>query len=198
MAWKRIEVIIEDLEGEIWKDIPQYAGLYQASNLGRVKRLARYDGNGNWIQPRLLKKDLSRDGYYRICLTKDKKEKNVMVHRLVLWAFVPIQENKPHCNHINGIKTDNTLKNLEWCTPSENWWHAWNLGLISLEKYNIGDRMRGGTSPQGKLVLNTETGIYYNSAREAAILYNLNPFTLAHKLNPKRTNLRNNTPFIYC
>ena len=68
-------------------------------------------------------------GYLRIKLTKDTKSKRYMLHRLIAETFIPNPFSKKYINHINGIKSDNRIENLEWCTQSENCKHAWKTGL---------------------------------------------------------------------
>jgi hypothetical protein len=110
---------------EIWKDIEGYEGLYQVSNLGNVKRLA-----GKWVKKeRLIKFKIDRYGYPSYSLSKNKVLKSKTAHRLVAKAFVPNLLNKPAVNHINGIKTDNKVENLEWCTNKENTAHSIEIGL---------------------------------------------------------------------
>ena len=106
---------------EIWKDIPNYEGMYQVSNLGRVRSL--WFGN-----ERVLKLGFSgRGGYHLVVLCKGGAKKNKSIHRLVMLAFVG--ESDLQVNHKNGIKTDNRLENLEYCTASENTQHAYDTGL---------------------------------------------------------------------
>ena len=110
------------LEKEIWKDLPNYEG-YQVSNLGRVKSLkrSRKGKNGSLVsvKEKILKPQLVR-GYYRVSLCKNSIVKRYLVHRLVWLAFnSPISEGL-QVNHINEIKTDNRLSNLNLMTPKEN------------------------------------------------------------------------------
>lgn len=117
---------------EIWKDIEGYEGLYQISNLGRVKSLEREAWNGqayHILKCRILKQRLISTGYLMTTMSKNGKAITPLVHRLVAETFIPNPENKPTVNHINGNKTDNRLENLEWCTYSENEQHAWKTGL---------------------------------------------------------------------
>ena len=101
---------------EIWKDIEGYEGLYQVSNLGRVKTLRRTFLNGRTTQEKILKLQLDRYGYKIVELSKSGKSKKFKVHRLVAIAFIPNDNDYKEINHINEIKSDNRVTNLEWCT----------------------------------------------------------------------------------
>ena len=96
---------------EIWKDIKDYEGLYQVSNLGRVKRITT---------GRVLKPLKHANGYLMVKLSKNSIVYTKTVHRLVAEAFIPNPEHKSEINHIDENKTNNSLDNLEWMTRKEN------------------------------------------------------------------------------
>ena len=103
---------------EIFKDIPSYEGCYQVSNLGRVKSLQRK----GVAFDKYLKPGLGSDGYKMVVLSKDKKIRGFKVHQLVAMAFLSHERcgHKVVVDHINNIKTDNRLNNLQLITNREN------------------------------------------------------------------------------
>jgi hypothetical protein len=118
---------------EVWKAIPGFNGYYEASNYGRIKSLSRYvpDYRGfRLIKERIIKVNFNSKGYYQVSIYHPKTGKQKLkVHRLVAMAFIDNPNNKPQVNHINCIKTDNNVDNLEWCTNDENQKHACENGL---------------------------------------------------------------------
>ena len=116
---------------EVWKDIPNYEGLYQVSDLGRVKSLPKKWIGGKGAKRshngKILKSGRNEKGYLSVVFYRYNTKITRKVHRLVLLAF--IGESNLQCNHKNGIKDDNKLENLEYCTRSENMKHAFRLGL---------------------------------------------------------------------
>lgn len=114
---------------EIWKDIKNYEGLYQVSNLGNVRSFKKLNGHGLSETPHRLKPVYGRHDYYAVHLTKDKTYKNALIHRLVAEAFIENKNNLPQVNHKDGNKYNNVVTNLEWCTCSYNIKHAYKTGL---------------------------------------------------------------------
>lgn len=100
---------------EIWKDIGGYEGLYQVSNIGRVKRLLKGNLNG-----RILKPVTDKDGYSRVRLSKNNLQKNHSIHRLVASAFIANPNGFTIINHKDENKANNKIENLEWCTVRYN------------------------------------------------------------------------------
>ena len=104
---------------EEWKPVYGYEGFYEVSTEGRVRSLPRATTNGG-----ILKPIYSKDGYASVHLSREGHDKIKRINRLVAEAFIPNPENKPEVNHLNGIRDDNRLCNLEWATTSENNLHA--------------------------------------------------------------------------
>lgn len=141
---------------EIWKDISGYEGLYQVSNLGRVKSL----GNRSNHKKPMIKSLQNRNGYYSITLYKNSKTKTTGVHRLVAEAFIPNPDNLPEVNHKDENKLNNRVDNLEWCNKKYNI----NYGHSAVNR-RIQNRERGLS--MSKKVLCVETGVIYPSITEA-------------------------------
>lgn len=130
---------------EIWKDIPNYEGYYQARNLGRIRSVDReIDVNGKnqhckfkckqLIKGKIMKSKLTKDGYYEIGLTKNGKTKYIRVHRLIAITFIPNLNNYPVINHINHNRLDNRVENLEWCSIKYNTRYSNAKKIIQLDK----------------------------------------------------------------
>lgn len=109
--------MIENLDGEIWKDAVGYEGLYEVSNLGRIKSLIDNHGNS---REKIVKPIKNTHGYFTVNLSKDKKQRSVRLHRLIALTFIENPNNFPYINHKDENKTNNRVENLEWCTPKYN------------------------------------------------------------------------------
>ena len=107
---------------ETWKDIPEWEGLYQISDLGRVKtlsRLVRYQDTFRSQKEKILKPRLTQ-GYAYVILCNDTKRVQVKVHRLVAETFIPNPKNLPVVMHIDDVRDNNVVSNLQWGTVADN------------------------------------------------------------------------------
>ena len=116
---------------EEWRDIKGYEGLYQISNLGRVKSLARDTNNQYCKVDKIIKANPNKWGYLNVNLYKKGKGKPFKVHRLVALHFIENPENLPEVNHKDENKSNNCVDNLEWCTSKDNCNHGTRNKRIS-------------------------------------------------------------------
>ena len=154
---------------EEWRDIEGYEGLYQVSNLGRVRSLncRGHKGCIGILTPRLDGK-----GYEMVALYKEGKARNTKVHRLVAQAFIPNPNNYPQVNHKDEDKTNNNVDNLEWCTNEYN--------------HNYGTRNERVAKSLSKKVICITTGEIFNSMREACRKYDINTGRMTECCQGKR------------
>ena len=123
---------------EEWKDIVNFEGLYQISNLGRVKALHYHRGN-NRDSVKCLSPRFPKDRYPYVGLCKDNHVKHCYIHRLVAEHFIPKIDGKPQVNHKDGVKSNNCVDNLEWVSARENTLHARRvLKIETTKKYKFG------------------------------------------------------------
>ena len=144
-------------ESEVWKDVVGYEGIYKVSNKGNVRSVVRKDSIGRKCGGRKRKHSCDKWGYLKVNLYKNGKVKTRFIHRLVAEVFLPNPNNFPQVNHIDEIKDNNDVKNLEWCTSKHN--------------ANHGTRNERVAQAQSKKVraINVKTGeaLTFDSTREA-------------------------------
>lgn len=130
---------------ELWYDIKGYEDYYEITKSGNIRSKPRRVNfkinNTRFVPPKILSTRVNNRGYISTELNTNNIGKCVIIHVLIARTFIPNPENKPQVNHINGIKTDNRIENLEWCTAKENRIHAINTGLSKSFKgsdnYNV-------------------------------------------------------------
>lgn len=159
-------------EAVIWKDIPGYEGLYQASTDGQIRSLPRtlhyikhYSDSDieatHSFKGKILKQTFT-SGYLGVLLSVDGKTKDALVHRLVAQTFVPNPENKPQVDHIDGDRTNNNASNLRWVTCKENHANALESGKhVSRQLY------------KKRSVRDVDTGQVFSSMLEAESYFNI-------------------------
>jgi hypothetical protein len=123
---------------EIWKEIEGYEGLYEVSNLGRVKSLPK----GKHSRKSEMILTLRKHPYKFVNLCKNGKISTKSVHRLVAIAFISNTLNKPVINHIDCNPANNNVSNLEWATELENQMHSRRLGRYKLSDTKSSERFK--------------------------------------------------------
>ena len=164
------------MENEVWKDVVGYEGLYEVSNLGRVKSKTRKNT--------ILLKPSETKGYLFVFLCKDKKVKRKSIHRLVANAFIENPYNYPIINHVNENKADNRVENLEWCSAKYNINYYFDMHPKKREEYRnnftdkdgkhfnpVGARKR--LEPIAQINENFEIIEIYNSAADVGRKLNI-------------------------
>ena len=115
---------------EHWKAIAGYEGLYEVSDLGRVKSL----GNNKSRKEKILKPRKNTRGYLNVDLCKDGHVKTVRIHRLIATTFIPNPNNLETINHKDEDKTNNTVSNLEWMSRGDNKRYSANKSVQMFDK----------------------------------------------------------------
>lgn len=175
---------------EVWKAIEGFEGLYEVSNLGRVRRTYK-TGKEKILKPNKNKKS----GYLYICLSRNNKKKTFRVHRLVALHFISNPNNLPEVNHIDEDKSNNVWTNLEWCTSEYNCNYGtrnqrqseahkgkepWNKGKTNV--YSEEYKAKIGESHKKKVYC-LETDKTYNSIKEASKELNISRSSISNHLH---------------
>jgi hypothetical protein len=125
---------------EIWKDVTDYEGLYQVSDLGNIRSLDRevWGGRSFYFKKGDIKKQIiGTTGYYTVMLYKNNKHYTTKVHRIVAMSFIANPNKYNVVNHLDGNKLNNKISNLEWCTYKQNSTHAFSNGLVKNASYKL-------------------------------------------------------------
>lgn len=179
---------------EVWKDIPGYEGLYQASSLGRIKALKKVRSIGGRCNMRsypekvMHLRKLPKKKYLYVTLCKNGQARSHTVHRLIALTHVPNPNNFPVVDHLDTDTFNNAASNLAWTTYAENSRRAYINGLQPSAFGNP-----GVFNPSEKIVLDEQTGVFYNSIVEAANYSRFSIRSLYHQFagdSIKRTSLK--------
>ena len=147
---------------EKWKSVKGYEGCYEISSFGNLRSKDRlikhYKGGFRKIKGVNKSSRFDKYGYLRCSLKKDGETKHITIHRLVGLAFIKNIKNKPQINHIDGVKTNNKVTNLEWVTSEQNVTHAVKNRLIKTKL----------TDEQVTIIMSSKLSI-----RKLALIYNV-------------------------
>lgn len=165
------------MEEEIWKDVIGYEGYYKISNFGRLCSLDRLDGIGRKIKGQICNGTPHKNGYIDVLLSKNTVRLRIGIHRLVAIHFIPNPNNLPFVLHKDDNPKNNHVNNLMWGTPKDN----------------TDDMIKKGRKFT-KIVIDTQTGIFYNSVKDAAFTRGIRGSNLSAMLKGRNKNY---TSFIY-
>ena len=192
---------------EEWRPVVGYEGLYEVSNMGRVKSVKRTVWNNSrgcyrTVSERIMKPKDSIWGYLRVGLSKNGKEKWYMIHRLVATAFLENPQNLPEVNHIDEDKTNNNADNLEWCSSSYNLTYngrAEKVGKKVAEKLRGRKQSEEHIKKRSKPIysINKVSGLvlYWNSAHEASRVLRINQGNITRCCQGKQKTAKGYTFF---
>ena len=186
---------------EIWKDIKGYEGLYQVSNLGRIKGVERYRQNHGKLQKveeKIKNIRPKSNGYMVVDLYKDNKQKTVLVHRIVAENFICNHEKKQTVNHVDGNVKNNNVENLQWATFREQNIHFYKNNLKSKE--NIDKAVKAMNEASGRAVICLTTNKTFKCIAEAGRHYNISGSAITRNCKGKSQycgKLKNGTPLVW-
>lgn len=167
---------------EEWKDIQNYEGMYQVSNLGNIKSVDRIDSKNGQRKGKMLKPYTAHNGYLKVTLCKESKTKHFAVHRLVAETFISNPNNYPYVNHKDEIKINNKADNLEWCTAEYNV----NYGTRNERMAKSINCEEWSKKSKRKVNQYTLDGVFiktWDSLKEAGEHYNISPTSISKACN---------------
>ena len=189
-------------EVTIWKDVKNFEGIYQVSNTGMVRTVSRTYiskiGRLHSVIGKVRILYVSNIGYELITLYKNGVGLTHKIHRMVATAFLNNPNNLPQVNHMDGNKQNNNVGNLEWCSAYDNIAHAERTGLRHSKgegnsfynKKHTKETRQLLSELKGTLILDTHTGIYYNSIKDAAETHGIKPVTMIARIKRYKTEKR--------
>lgn len=165
---------------EVWKDVPGYNGVYQASNLGNIRSVRMIGIKNTNLKRQKIKilRLIENSGYKRINVSVNSNKKWKLVHRMVLSAFVPNPHNLPFVNHKDGVRGNNHIDNLEWCTAKENQRHRFD----TLGQVGVGRKLK---KEDIVYILNNGARGYNGNIAEIAIKLGVAPAVIRNILNER-------------
>ena len=167
---------------EEWKDIQGYEGYYQVSNKGNIRamrrRIAVKNRGYRYYLGRVLVPGVHR-GYYQVSLSKNDIRASKSIHQLVARGFLPNPLGHKQINHKNGIKTDNRVENIEWCTDKHNKHHAKIQGL----KDDVGEQNPNAKLTDNQVIIILKSNDLKNT--ELANIFNVSPSMIGRIKNRK-------------
>ncbi|MFT8488006.1 NUMOD4 domain-containing protein [Oenococcus sicerae] len=175
------------MQVEIWKDIPGYEGLYQVSNLGRVKSFDRLivRKQGNYLSKGKILKGFRQNNNYLIAdLYNAKIRRHYLIHRLVAQAFIPNPNHYPQINHKDENKSNNCVENLEWVTAKQNM----NYGTAINRRLQKTDYKKIGKDKEKYISALSSNGIktIFSSLTKASLILKINIGHISEAANGKR------------
>lgn len=170
----------------IWKPVIGFEDNYLVNSSGLIKSVTRLDKLGRKWDEKILKSFKNNKGYLQVTLYKNEKAFHSTIHIIVAKTFIPNPENKPQINHINGIKNDNRIENLEWVTSKENHEHARYNKLINTIGESNG---RSLLTKEQVLEIRSKYIPFKYSARKLALEYKVSQSRITHILNNTSWNI---------
>lgn len=173
-------------------DFENYKVNKQGVLISKSRVSIQKNGKSYHVKERIMKPQIDNTGYIVFCLRNDKKEsKKVYLHRILCELFLENPENKPCVNHKDGVKYNNSLSNLEWCSYKENNIHAFDNGLQKSGKEHHFYGKEGKFCHNSKKIICNDSGKVFDSLTEASLFFNISKSHLSNILKGIRKSTIN-------